>query len=87
MNYLEGVIKNLQYLMIPRLIVNLEESTGLPVIWKDNNSNAEHFKDIEKKLFITLHPTSRIPYLLNYSASAQNMEINFEVSLGDSSRS
>lgn len=65
--------------LIPRLINNLEESTGSNVIWINDAVNIAQYKSIEQVIFLGLHPVSKIPYLLNYAASETNVELNFEI--------
>lgn len=65
--------------MIPRLINNLEETTNEQVIWINEAANFSQYKNIEKVLFLALHPTTKAPYLLNYAVSQENMELNFEI--------
>lgn len=77
--YTEAVNEQLEILMIPRLINNLEESTGHKVIWTNDAVNIAQYKNIEKALFLGLHPINRSPYLLNYAANEANMELNFEI--------
>jgi hypothetical protein len=77
--YTEVVNEQLEVLMIPRLINNLEESTGNKVIWTNDAVNIAQYKNIEKALFLGLHPINRAPYLLNYAVNEENMELNFEI--------
>jgi len=77
--YTEAINEHMDVFMIPRLINNLEESTKSQVIWINDAVNIEHYKHIDKVLFLGLHPVNKNPYLLNYAASDKNMDLNFEI--------
>lgn len=76
---MENVNEHLEMFMIPRLINNLEESTGSNVIWINDAVNIAQYKTIDKVIFLGLHPVSKVPYLLNYAANPTNVELNFEI--------
>jgi hypothetical protein len=77
--YSEAINEQMEVLMIPRLINNLEDSTGNKVIWTNDAVNISQYRNIEKALFLGLNPINKAPYLLNYAANEENMELNFEI--------
>lgn len=79
-HYMTLVATNIETFMVPRLISNLEATTGKQVIWINDVVNISQYKQIEKGFFIGFHPNTKSPYLLNYAASEENIEVNFEVS-------
>lgn len=69
----------MEVFMIPRLINNLESSLKTQVIWNNDVSDIEKFKNIDKVIMLGLHPTTKAPYLLNYATCQEYNELNFEI--------
>ncbi len=77
--FIELVCRSIDTFMIPRLMNNLKQVSSSNVIWINDAPNNNQYKMIGNALFLGLHNSNKYPYLLNYAATPENIELNFEI--------
>jgi hypothetical protein len=81
--FLDIIGENPYTFLYTSLLHILQTETGSRIIWVNDLTRLPQYSKISKIIFVGLHEKTHSPFILNYAAKPEFMELNFRVDLTD----